>query len=48
VVLAVDHSKLGSRADAKAFGLDEIDLLVTDIDPADHRLNPYRGTVALL
>jgi DeoR family fructose operon transcriptional repressor len=48
LVLAVDHSKLGTRAQAKVFGLEEIDLMVTDLDPGDHRLDPYRGRVALL
>ncbi|MGH2636334.1 MAG: DeoR/GlpR family DNA-binding transcription regulator [Actinomycetota bacterium] len=43
IVLAVDHSKLGTRAQARMFALDEIDVLVTDLDPADERLGPYRG-----
>jgi DeoR family transcriptional regulator, fructose operon transcriptional repressor len=44
-VLAVDHSKLGTRAQARMFALDEIGLLVTDLDPDDARLNPYRAAV---
>jgi DeoR family fructose operon transcriptional repressor len=43
IVLAVDHSKLGTRAQARMFALDEIDVLVTDLDPVDERLDPYRG-----
>lgn len=47
VVLAVDSTKLGSTASARAFTLDEIDILVTELDPADHRLDPYRERVEL-
>ncbi len=42
IILAVDHTKLGTRAQARMFGLDEIDLLVTDLDPDDRALDPYR------
>jgi len=45
VILAVDHSKLGTRAQARMFALDEIALLVTDLEPGDRRLNPYRASV---
>jgi DeoR family fructose operon transcriptional repressor len=45
VVLAVDHSKLGTRAQARMFALDEISLFVTDLEPDDSRLNPYRASV---
>jgi DeoR/GlpR family transcriptional regulator of sugar metabolism len=45
VVLAVDHSKLGARAQARMFALDEVSLLVTDLEPDDARLNPYRASV---
>ncbi|MER6654530.1 MULTISPECIES: DeoR/GlpR family DNA-binding transcription regulator [Streptomyces] len=47
-VLAVDSSKLGRSAVAKCLSLDEIDILVTDLDPLDERLDPYRGLVDLL
>jgi DeoR family fructose operon transcriptional repressor len=47
IVLAVDHSKLGTRARARMFSLEEIGLLVTDLDPADRRLDPYRDQVEL-
>lgn len=45
IVLAVDHSKLGTRAQARVFGFGQIDLLVTDLDPSDHRLDRYRELV---
>jgi DeoR family fructose operon transcriptional repressor len=48
VVLAVDSSKLGGRAVAMSFGWDEVALLVTELDPGDARLDPYRDRVALL
>ncbi|MDF6022592.1 DeoR/GlpR family DNA-binding transcription regulator [Streptomyces sp. JH34] len=47
-VLAVDSSKLGRRAVAKCLPLEEIDILVTDMDPLDERLEPYRGVVELV
>ncbi|MFE4455052.1 DeoR/GlpR family DNA-binding transcription regulator [Streptomyces sp. NPDC056796] len=47
-VLAVDASKLDRRAVAKCLPLDEIDILVTDLNPADERLEPYRGLVELM
>ena len=45
VILAVDHSKLGTRAQARMFALDEVSLLVTDLEPDDVRLNHYRASV---
>jgi DeoR family fructose operon transcriptional repressor len=42
IVLALDHSKLGTRAQARMFTIEEIDILVTDLDPTDPRLEPYR------
>jgi DeoR family transcriptional regulator, fructose operon transcriptional repressor len=48
VVLAVDHTKLGNRAHARMFRLDQLDTLVTDLDPDDERLAPYRGAVTVL
>ncbi len=42
VVLAVDASKLGRRAVAVGVEWDRVDLLVTDLDPTDERLAPYR------
>lgn len=48
VVLCLDASKLGTRAIAPTVGLDAVDVLVTDLDPGDRRLEPYRGEVELL
>lgn len=48
IVLAVDHDKLGTRAPARVFELEEIDLLVTDLDPADPLLDPYRNLVEIV
>lgn len=48
IVLAVDASKLGRRATAVCFDWTQIDLLVTELDPTDRRLDPYRGLVALV
>ena len=47
IVLAVDHSKLGTQARARVFSLAEVDLLVTDLEPSDRRLDPYRDAVEL-
>jgi DeoR family fructose operon transcriptional repressor len=47
IILAVDHSKLGTRAQARMFDLVDIDLLVTDLDPGDERLGPYRSLVTV-
>lgn len=45
VVLALDHSKLDARGQARLFRPHEIDLLVTDLDPSDGRLDAYRATI---
>jgi len=42
VVLAVSHTKLGARAQARVFEPREIDVIVTDLDPDDERLAAYR------
>lgn len=47
VVLAADASKLDGRAVALGLGWDRIDVLVTELDPADPRLDPYRGLAEL-
>lgn len=47
IVLAVDSSKLGTRAQARVFDFEQIDLLVTDLDPSNSRLDPYRDLVAI-
>lgn len=45
IVLAVDSSKLGHRAPARCFALTRVAVLVTELDPRDDRLDPYRNVV---
>jgi len=45
IVLAVDHTKLGTRAQARMLRPHEFDVLVTDLDPDDQRLDAYRDRV---
>lgn len=47
IVLAVDQSKLNTRAQARVFDFEQLDLLVTDLDPSDPRLDPYRHLVEI-
>lgn len=47
VVLLADSSKLGERDIARSFSWDDIDLLVTELDPEDPALRPFRGLVEL-
>ena len=47
-MLAVDASKLGHRAPARCFDFERIDILVTELDPADTRLDPYRDRVEVI
>jgi DeoR family fructose operon transcriptional repressor len=42
VILAVDASKLGQRAPARGLAPERVDVLVTELDPDDARLDPYR------
>lgn len=48
IVLAIDASKLARRAAVVGLDWSAIDLLVTDLDPADPRLDPYRELVDIL
>jgi DeoR family transcriptional regulator, fructose operon transcriptional repressor len=48
VLLAVDHTKLGTRAAARTLEFEHIDLLVTDLEPWDQRLDPYRDRVEVM
>jgi DeoR family transcriptional regulator, fructose operon transcriptional repressor len=48
IVLAVDSSKLGTRALAPAFRWEQLSLLVTELDPADKQLDPYRSVVEIV
>jgi DeoR/GlpR family transcriptional regulator of sugar metabolism len=48
VVLLLDASKLGGRGLATAVEWAQISTLVTDLDPSDKRLDPYRSLVKVL
>lgn len=48
VVLLVDASKLGSRGVATAVTWEQVSTLVTDLEPGDDRLDPYRSLVTVL
>lgn len=48
IILAVDHGKLGTRARARMFDFEAVDLLVTDLDPSDSKLDPYRDLVEIV
>lgn len=45
VVVALDSSKLATRARFRSVGLTESAILVTELDPTDTRLDPYRSHV---
>ncbi len=47
-VLCLDSSKLGSREAARALPLSDISVLITELDPADTLLDPYRELVEVL
>lgn len=48
IVLAIDSSKLGHRAPARCFAMERVHFLVTELDPVDRRLDPYRNQVELV
>ena len=48
VILAVDSSKLERRATAVWVGWDTVDVLVTELDPDDPLLDPYRDLATLV
>jgi DeoR family fructose operon transcriptional repressor len=48
VVLGVDATKLDARAVAVSLEWDAIDVLVTELDPTDERLAPYRERVEVV
>lgn len=47
-VLLIDSTKLGQRALARALDWDRVSIMVTELDPADERLAPYRELTDLL
>ena len=48
VILVADSSKLGKRALAAALDWDRVDVLVTELQPGDARLRPFRGLARLV
>jgi|SRR5690554_2719285 len=48
VVVAVDSSKLDTTSAVRALSFTDIDLLVTELDPSDSRLDAYRDSIELL
>jgi DeoR family transcriptional regulator, fructose operon transcriptional repressor len=48
IIAAVDHSKIGRTGLAHCLPLERIDVLVTDLDPGDHRLVAYRGVLRVI
>jgi DeoR family glycerol-3-phosphate regulon repressor len=47
VILAIDSTKLAQRSSVRSIGLSEIDVIVTELDASDVRLDPYRELVEL-
>ena len=47
VVMAVDSLKLSAGAAARCLPWEGIDLMVTELDVSDARLDPYRNHVEL-
>ncbi|MDY7100218.1 MAG: DeoR/GlpR family DNA-binding transcription regulator [Actinomycetota bacterium] len=45
VIVAVDHTKLGTPGPVRCLGWSDLSLLVTDLDADDERLAPYRDHV---
>ena len=48
VIVAVDSTKLETTSPVRGLGLAEIDVLVTELEPSDARLDEYRSLVELL
>ncbi|MGI9598897.1 MAG: DeoR/GlpR family DNA-binding transcription regulator, partial [Acidimicrobiales bacterium] len=48
VILAVDSSKLGHRSPARCLELSNVSILVTELEPDDAGLDPYRDLVRLV
>ncbi|GAA2186572.1 DeoR/GlpR family DNA-binding transcription regulator [Leucobacter alluvii] len=46
-VLCADSSKLGKRSTGMALELSDVSTLITELDPADPRLDPYRDLVEI-
>lgn len=48
LVVALDSTKLSMRSAVRALEMPRIDLLVTELDAVDPRLDPYRDSVEIL
>jgi DeoR family transcriptional regulator, fructose operon transcriptional repressor len=48
VVVAVDSGKLGQAAPARGLPPERVDLLVTELEPTDPVLDPYRDQWRIL
>lgn len=48
VVLAIDSGKLDSRSRVRSLSLNQIDILVTELNPDDARLDAYRDEVQVV
>lgn len=48
IVVAVDSTKLDHRGAARCLPVERIDVLVTDLDPSDRRLDGYRERCQIL
>jgi DeoR family fructose operon transcriptional repressor len=48
VVLALHSTKLAQRSAVRALAFDQVSIVVTELDPADERLDPYRDLVQLI
>ncbi len=47
LVLCVDSSKLGQQGVAAGFSLEAVSVLITELDPHDKRLDPFRDRVEI-
>jgi len=48
VVMAVNSAKFETGSAARCLNWDQIDLMVTELEVTDKRLDPYRNLVELL
>lgn len=48
MVLLIDSSKLGERDVARSFAWEQIDVLITELDPGDARLRPFAAQTRVL
>lgn len=48
VILAIDSSKLMSKGMARSLALSQVDVLATELDPRDERLDLFRGDMEVI